>query len=1078
MSPSSTIDLDRSIPLMVRREESPPSGPPPQLAKTFILIAAVTAALGAVLLLALHPDRPLAAPVALAYLAVSVAAALCWRARTTWHVPAITGLFVAAALAMGFGAWRLRWGLTAPSLPMLPLLVCALTTIGTWRAGAVLAAVSALMVGLVSGVSPLQASAPGPGASVLLVVHLLGIAVGLAAGVGLGRIVGQAVQTAHTREQRFRSLLSLAADVYWEIDRNYRLVAAGQHDHELRSLQAHSGLGNLPWELPRFVCDPDTQDLLLADLETRAPFRDLPFSWRNRDGTLRSYLASGEPRFDSRGAFKGYWGVARDVTAVQAARAALQATEMRYQELFGRIPSPLVVHRQGRVIDANPAAVALFGHHDLAGMLGTDLMTAYEATDSRARAQRRAEQLHALPEGTTLPVANFHLQVQGKLLAVQATGVRVQAQGGPAVLSIYVDVTERLAAEEAMRRSEAMLAGLVATSPDLITLTDVGTGRYVMVNQAFERLLGYTAREAMGRTSLELGVWGSDAARQDFVNRLCDTGMITDLPLSFVSKAGAAVQLRVSAALFVMDRRDYMVINARDVSAAERDRMERAAILDNASIGIAVTRDRQFVLANAHFEQIYGWGAGEIIGQPGNVVWTSDEEYAELGRLVGPARAKGEAIEAERRARRKDGSHFMVRARGRAIDPLRPADSGTVWIVEDVTERREFEQALARARDDAEAANRAKSAFLANTSHELRTPLNGMLGLARMASASDVPEALRRQYLDQIADSAQALAGIISDILDLSKIEAGKLQLETTAFDLRELLRTLERTYQTLATARGLSLRFEVDDDLQAAVNGDPLRVRQIITNYLANALKFTEQGGVRVRAGRLPGGAVRIEVIDTGPGIATDVQSQLFKPFTQADQSTTRRFGGTGLGLSICRELALLMGGDVGVDSQPGQGSCFWALLTLPASGALPTSQPPAADGDLVGLRVLMVEDNAVNMMIAVAMLQRWGVEVLQAHDGREAVALVQRHHAAGQRLHAVLMDVQMPVMSGHEATRALRQLPAGQGLPIIALTAAALVTEREEALRAGMDDFLTKPIDADKLHATLLALRPGRAA
>jgi hypothetical protein len=200
MSPSSTIDLDRSIPVMVRREEPPPSGPPPQLAKTFILIAAVAAAEGALLLLALHPDKRLAAPVSLGYLVVSVAGALCWRSRTAWHVPAIACLFFAAALVMGFGAWRLRWGLTAPSLPMVPLLVCALTTVGGWRSGAVLAAVSALMLWLVSGVMPPNVATPGPGGGLLLVVHLLGIAVAQAAGVGLGRIVSQAVQTAHKRE--------------------------------------------------------------------------------------------------------------------------------------------------------------------------------------------------------------------------------------------------------------------------------------------------------------------------------------------------------------------------------------------------------------------------------------------------------------------------------------------------------------------------------------------------------------------------------------------------------------------------------------------------------------------------------------------------------------------------------------------------------------------------------------------------------------------------------------------------------------------------------------------------------------
>jgi CheY-like chemotaxis protein len=244
----------------------------------------------------------------------------------------------------------------------------------------------------------------------------------------------------------------------------------------------------------------------------------------------------------------------------------------------------------------------------------------------------------------------------------------------------------------------------------------------------------------------------------------------------------------------------------------------------------------------------------------------------------------------------------------------------------------------------------------------------------------------------------------------------------------------------------------------------------------------------VQARRGSGEAGArVRFEVRDTGLGIDAATRARLFTPFTQADQSTTRRYGGTGLGLSICRELALLMGGEVGVQSALGAGSTFWAELPLPAAPApapaaqvtadtpMPVLPADAANAaatvqKLVGARVLMVEDNPVNMMIAVAMLERWGVTVAQAEDGREAVAAVQQAAAAGQPFDAVLMDVQMPVMSGHEATRALRGMPAGQHLPIIALTAAAMVDERDEALRSGMNDFLSKPIDAAKLRNTLL--------
>ena len=1075
MARVSALDLDRSMPMMVRADATRPREAfaplPPAVLRRFLLVLAAGAA-GAAVLVALNQGlTPQGAAAVMAYGALAVLCGLASRVPPAWLVRAVVAAIVAVMFAVGYAAMSLGWGLGTPALTVLPIIVCVLTAVLGWRPGLLLALLGLFVLVAIAWVRSSQPLLQGaPPLALQLSAHVLILAVAYGGGVLLAQLVSRTLNTVQDREQRFRAMLGLAADAYWEIDRNYRLVTAGQPRRDGVVQALGDGVGAVPWELPNFGCEPETLDLLLADLGSRVAFRDMPVTWRNASGSLRHYLASGEPRFDARGMFRGYWGVARDVTAVERAKKELEVTETRYQDLFSHIPTPLVLHRGGRVLDANPAGVALFGHQDLSTLMGADILAAYEPGESRDRARRRMEQLQSQPVGSSLPVTDFWLRVAGQPAAVRATAVRVQSDGGPALLSIYVDVTERLAAEEAVRRSEAMLAHLVATSPDLITLTDVTTGRYAMVNQAFERVTGWSAAEAVGRTSLELGIWGSDAAREQFIAALRANGAVSDMPVMFVNKSGQEVAMRVSAARFVMDRRDYMVINARDVTAGERDRLEREAILNNAYIGIAVSRERSFVLANPHFERMFGWGPGELLGRSGSVVWPSDKDYEEVGRLVGPQLARGEPVEFERQGVRKDGSKLLALVRARAVDPSRPLTSGTAWIVEDVTQRRQAERALARARDDAEAANRAKSAFLANTSHELRTPLNGMIGLARMAASTQASEAQRREYLDQIADGAQSLAGIISDILDLSKIEAGKLQVEVAPFDLSALLKTLDHTYQTLATARGLKLGLDVHANLAGAVSGDPLRVRQIVTNFLSNALKFTERGSVRVSARRGNDGAVLIEVADTGPGIAPDALAMLFKPFTQADQSTTRRFGGTGLGLSICRELAQLMGGEVGVDSQPGEGSRFWARLPLAPAQSLAAAGPAPAAQSLAGMRVLMVEDNAVNMLIAVAMLQSWGVQVTQAHDGRQAIAAVQDSVTEGRPFHAVLMDVQMPEMSGHEATRALRRLDPGKDLPIVALTAAALVTERDEALNAGMDDFLTKPIDADKLHATLL--------
>jgi PAS domain S-box-containing protein len=1020
------------------------------------------------------------------FVLVSAGGAVSTRASARWVEPALAVVVLCTVVALALTSLFIGWGLGGPGLALFGLLACIVCALARRRlalpvVGAMALALLAIHYApsFVGGLS--TTGVPHASSQTRLLVHLLVLVAGVVGGLMISGVVARHVRAADEREHRFRSLLAIAADAYWEIDEKYRLVAGSSQRMGNAGLGAGDGLGLVPWELPQFGCDDDTLDLLQADLDTRAPFRNLPIQWRSPSGTVRHLMVSGEPRFDERGVFTGYWGVVRDVTADLQARQALEATESRYQELFSRIPTPLVMHRAGRVIDANPAGVALFGYDTLGSMIGRDLLASYESGDSRERERRRIEELDHLPPGKGLPVADFRITGRvGRRVSVRATGVRVDTEDGPAVLSIFVDDTERRVAEEAVRRSEAMLSHLVATSPDVITLTDLATGRYATVNQTFERITGWTAAEVVGRTWVELGIWQDGQVRDDFIERLRDQGSVQDLATTFVTKGGQPVLMRVSGARFVMDRREYLVINARDVTTTERTRLEREAILETAAIGIAVTRDRHFVLANPYFEQIYGWPRGTLAGQPGRVVWPSNQSYDELGAQIGPRLARGEQIELDTEARRRDGSHFIARVIGKAIDPERPSKGGTLWIVQDVTDRREFEAALARARDDAEAASRAKSAFLANTSHELRTPLHGMLGLADLARAPDIDDERRRQYLDQISESAQSLTGIISDILDLSKIEAGKLQIETTRFDLGELLRAVCRAYGTLAQARDLALQLQLEPEADGTVRGDPLRVRQIVGNFLSNAVKFTHHGDVRLVARRVSGEGsapdagperVRLEVHDSGEGITPEVQAKLFRPFTQADESTTRRFGGTGLGLSICRELAHLMGGEVGVLSEPGRGSCFWAELPLPrvAAGPAPPPQTQALATRLKGSRVLMVEDNAVNMLIAVAMLERWGVEVGQAMDGREAVDAVEQAAAAGQPYDAVLMDLQMPVMSGYEATRALRERAAGQSVPIIALTAAALVSEREQALADGMDDFLTKPIDAERLSSTL---------
>jgi PAS domain S-box-containing protein len=1016
---------------------------------------------------------------ALLFGALALAALLGLRVPAQGLRRAMTGLLLAVVAAAAWTAWRLGTGLAAPGLWSLPLLVCVLSVAAGWRAGAVLSAAASLAIVAVHALQPAASAPSGPQALGML---LLLVALGLVCGVTTFAVLTRHLGRAADSEQRFRGLLAVAVEAYWEIDPRHRIVALQGRRGEAHVDLAPAAHGVPAWDLPRLQCDPDTLDRLMADLDARVPFRDVPVRWRGRHGGAdRLLLISGEPRHDREGVFRGFWGVARDVTGSEAARAALAATENRYRELFARSPGPLVLHRQGRVLDANPAALAMFGCSSLAELRGQDLLQMHEAGDSRERARHDLDLLQERPPGTALPVTELRLVVRGQTRWVRATAVRLgdeadeeSARGAGTVLSIYMDITERRTAEEAVRRSEALLSQLVATSPEVITLTDLHTQRLAMVNQAFERLTGLSRDDAVGRTALELGLYAHPADRDRLLAEMQARGKVSDLPLTLRTRQGEERLMLACGARFNMDGRQYMVVNARDVTERERVRMEREAILTNASVGIAVTRDRRFVLANPAFEQIFGYPPGALVGREGRVVWHSDADYAEIGARAGGPLAAGEPFEIERPMRRADGSGFLARLRARAIDPQQPSLAGTVWIVEDVTDRRDFERRLAQARDAAEAASRAKSAFLANTSHELRTPLNAIVNASELALEAPAPQA--RRYVQQVAESARSLSGIISDILDLSKIEAGKLLVESRPFDLGELMRAVERSHALQARAAGLDLGVELAPELQGTlVRGDATRVRQILGNFVGNALKFTPSGEVRLQGSRTPAGRVRLVVSDTGPGIAPQAVQRLFQRFSQADESITRRHGGTGLGLAICRELAHLMQGEVGVDSEPGRGSRFWVELPLPEVGRADPLPPPAGAADppaatLQGARVLVVEDNPVNMMIAVAMLQRWGAAVEQATDGLQALQAVQRAADAGSPFDAVLMDVQMPVMSGHEAARALRDVEAGAHVPIIALTAAALVTEREQALAAGMDDFLTKPIDAERLHATLL--------
>ena len=507
---------------------------------------------------------------------------------------------------------------------------------------------------------------------------------------------------------------------------------------------------------------------------------------------------------------------------------------------------------------------------------------------------------------------------------------------------------------------------------------------------------------------------------------------------------------------------------------------------------------RRIEYVNESFIRNSGYSRTEAIGQTPRLLHsgqTPEATYLSLDRAL----AAGEVWRGEFRNQRKDGTVYEEFA---IITPVRQADGQVMnylAIEEDVTEKKrtqaELERyrqhletlvaertiALSQAKEQAESASHSKSAFLANMSHEIRTPMNAILGLTHLALRDPEISPTQQKRLNKVASAARHLLTIINDVLDISKIEAGKLTLENTDFSLAHVIATAHDQVAERAEAKHLPINIEIDPQLPPLLRGDPLRIQQVLVNFLSNAIKFTNQGSialsVRLFGQDEKGIQVRFAVSDTGLGMSPEVQSRLFIPFEQADSSTTRRHGGTGLGLAISSRLVHAMQGDIDVDSAPGRGSTFWFTARL--GTARYTVQTPASDSGRPAppllrrdAHVLLAEDNAINEEVAAELLRLAGLLVDVAHDGSEAVAMASRKH-----YDLILMDMQMPVMDGFAATRSIRALPGWADIPIIAVTADALSDARASSLAAGMNDHIAKPFDPAALFALLARWLPPLA-
>ncbi len=562
----------------------------------------------------------------------------------------------------------------------------------------------------------------------------------------------------------------------------------------------------------------------------------------------------------------------------------------------------------------------------------------------------------------------------------------------------------------------------------------------------------------------------------------------------------AAGRLDVRIAPFGSPEFRHLILRFNHMAATlettQDDLRQFSLAIEQSPESIVITNlDAEIEYVNAAFMAHTGYSREEVIGQNPRILQSGRTPPATFEALW-QALTAGESWKGEFHNKRKDGSEYIEFV---ILAPLRQADGKIthyVAVKEDITEKKrigeelehhrlhleelvlERTEALTEAKLAAEASNRAKSAFLANMSHELRTPMNGVMGMVDMAlrRATD-PQQI--DWLNKSKSSAQHLLAVINDILDISKIEADRLTLETIHFQFGEVLENLLSLLGHKAEEKQLKLLVDLGPEIpRMAFLGDPLRLGQILLNLGGNALKFTDHGSITVRARRLEDGPegvlLRIEVADTGIGIAPEDQKRLFTAFEQADGSMTRKYGGTGLGLAITKRLVHLMGGEIGVESTPGQGSTFWFTVRLVKSTdavpPAPTFTGKSADERLLdeyaGTRILLAEDEPINQEVSRGLLEDAGLVVDLAEDGLQALALAKQNTYA-----LILMDMQMPNLNGVDATMAIRALPAYAQTPILAMTANALNEDRQRCLDAGMNDHIAKPVDPQKLYETLLA-------
>lgn len=789
------------------------------------------------------------------------------------------------------------------------------------------------------------------------------------------------------------------------------------------------------------------------------------------DGQYRWCINKGKPYYDVEGTFRGFVGAVWDITDKKLAEEGLQ----RYQLLSENARDIILfVDMDGRIIEANKAAVNAYGYtyEELCSLNIRDIRKNWNITKEQMEQAKQS--------GITFEA--FHFRKDGSSFPVEVSSQGTAIGGNPVLLSIVRDISERRLVEKAIQESEEKYKTLFNTATDAIYIYEVledkeKLGKIIEVNDITCKRLGYTREELIGLNLTDINKKENIESIAQIINKIVQSRNLTYENVH-VTKDGREIPVEVNAHYIEMDGKRCVYSLARDItermkaeSIIRKSQAKYYSLFMNLMDAFAFNsiiydddgRPEDFVIIeiNTAFEKMFRMSLEDVVGR------TCIELFPDFGRHL---------VEHIKKNQKENGRIDSIRIGEYYCEELglwlslllyEPEKGFLALTASDITVKKHAELEIRKAKEEAEAANKAKSEFLANMSHEIRTPMNGMLGMIDLT----LKTSLNHEQYDNLTTAktcADSLLRIINDILDFSKMEAGKLAIENVSFDIKELITDLVKIHSVNASNKGIELSYGLSASIPRYLQGDPVRVRQVLNNLISNAIKFTEDGEVSITVKKIEENSeslvLKFSISDTGIGIAKEDIGKLFKSFSQLDGSFTKRHGGTGLGLVISKQLVEMMGGDLWVESEIGKGSTFHFVLTFKEGSG--TNKKFGLERSFINktmnaLNILLAEDDKINQKVIVKMLTGKGHSVDVAQNGKEALI-----KARENSYDVILMDIQMPEMNGIEATRKIREMEGPEKhTPIIALTAYALQGDRERFLSMGIDEYIAKPVQMEEL-------------